>query len=336
MTKFLTHRSFLYDSLVTVLVGPEKHRFDVHRALVCASSDFFQAALNGGFKEQGGEINLPDQETKTFKFFVHWLYTGKLRGFYYPKTLKPSLEKLRNAALDELKDQDLNNIQSLRPDNTKGRAFNLANYRDAPFLDLVALYILADTLYVHNLKDPIATLIIEVYGIEEHDRDDQSEGEDEEEEINQDEAESDNASNANDEKKGNEKVDDDDVEHMEEDTLLFWGLDRPIGIEDPVKGINMAWDSLPANSPLCKLLVRCFCDGVVNVAARTQTQEYHTGFLAAIAHEYALRWAKGHSAIEGTDWDKEGEICKFHEHGQEDECAFASRNATRRVLVGDI
>lgn len=98
----------------------------------------------------------------------------------------------------------------------------------------------------------------------------------------------------------------------------------------------MAWETLPAQSPLCKLLVRCFCDSVMDVAARTQAQDYHAGFLAAIAHEYALRGAKGQSAFESTDWDKEGEICRFHEHDRDDECAFTFRETIRRVYSDDL
>jgi hypothetical protein len=322
-------------------VGPEEYRFDVHKALLCESSNFFQAALNGNFKEREGKVRLPDQETRTFKFFVHWLYTGKLRGYHYPKTIKPTLEELKDEVFEELANMDLNTVQSLSLDNAKGRAFNLANYRDAPFSDLIALYALADTLQVHDVKDQIVTLLVEVYAYIDHDRDFQSEEGDEEEEPDLDEAENDTALDAvndtaldtkNDtaldaEKKEekNEEFDDDGVEHMDEDTPLFWSLDRPAEIEDPVKGINMAWETLPARSPLCKLLVRCFCDCVVDVAARTQTQEYHPGFIAAVAHEYALRWAKGQSPMDTTDWDIEGEICKFHEHDQEDKCAFSTR-----------
>ncbi|KAK4697313.1 protein N-terminal amidase, partial [Lecanoromycetidae sp. Uapishka_2] len=67
---------FLYDSLVTVLVGPDEQRFDVHKALLCKSSDFFNAALNGNFIEANGTVKLPEQNPGVFKYFVHWLYTG--------------------------------------------------------------------------------------------------------------------------------------------------------------------------------------------------------------------------------------------------------------------
>ena len=68
----LTHSRFLYDSLVTVLVGSQETRFELHRGLLCASSDFFRAAITGTFKERDqNEIKLPKQDVKIFKFFVH-------------------------------------------------------------------------------------------------------------------------------------------------------------------------------------------------------------------------------------------------------------------------
>lgn len=68
--------------MVVVLVGPGKQRFEIHKGLICSRSDFFKAALTGNFKEADGTIALPDHDPATFKYFVYWLYTGCLRGFY--------------------------------------------------------------------------------------------------------------------------------------------------------------------------------------------------------------------------------------------------------------
>lgn len=94
---FSKYPSFLYDSLVVVLVGPESQRFDLHKGLICARSDFFRAALNGHFKEAEGKIELPEQDPETFKYFVNWLYTDRLRGFYYSDTVQPTLGELEAA-----------------------------------------------------------------------------------------------------------------------------------------------------------------------------------------------------------------------------------------------
>lgn len=282
----LTRSRFLYDSLVTVLVGSQETRFDLHRGLLCASSDFFKAAITGNFEElDQNEIKLPEQDVKIFRFFVHWLYTGRLRGFYYPKTLKPSLQELRQAAVAELGNQSLEALQDLDTDNPIGQALHVAKYRDAPFSHLVGLYILADTLLVHDLKDPIITLIIDVYCWSK----------------------------------------------PAEVATLFWSLQRPPGLEDPCKGINMAWEALPRNSPLCQLTVECFCDNVGLVEEHTNGRQYHPGFLAAIAQNYALRLASVDQTLQSHDWDQEGQICKFHEHSAASECLFAKKEVPART-----
>lgn len=72
-------------------------------------------------------------------------------------------------------------------------------------------------------------------------------------------------------------------------TTPFWRCETLPGLEDPCKGINMAWEALPRNSPLCRLTVECFCDNIVLVEEHTNGRQYHPGFLAAIAQTYALR-----------------------------------------------
>lgn len=70
-------------------------------------------------------------------------------------------------------------MESLLLRNPAGRAFNIARYRDAPFSDLIALYILADTLQAHNLRESTVTRIIDVYGFSgstERDSNDDKEG----------------------------------------------------------------------------------------------------------------------------------------------------------------
>ena len=75
-----------------MLVGPDERRFDVHKELLCSVSDFFSAALDGGFQEsEAGVVKLPEQDVKTFQYFMHWLYTGKLTGYLRPKLVRPSM-----------------------------------------------------------------------------------------------------------------------------------------------------------------------------------------------------------------------------------------------------
>ena len=210
---------------------------------------------------------------------------------------------MRQAAIGELKKQDLDVLQDLRPDNPNGKALYMAHYRDAPFSHLVGLYILADTLLVQDLKDRIITLIIDVYARSEPD------------EAAEDEA---NASKT--QQKGEEADEieatpsDSATDERTRETMIFWSLERPLGLEDPCKGINMAWEALPRHSPLCQLIVECFCDNITLVEEHTNKQQYHPGFVAAVAQIYALRLERLYDKFHANDWDQKGQICKFHEH----------------------
>ena len=53
----------------------------VHKCLLCQTSSYFQAALEGGFKEAAEQrITMPDQSPEVIERFVLWVYTGKLLG----------------------------------------------------------------------------------------------------------------------------------------------------------------------------------------------------------------------------------------------------------------
>lgn len=70
---------------VKLLVGPEDgHKeFIVHKALLCASSQFFERAFSGSFVEgQTQEMKLPEENPQLFRYFVDWLYMGKT----YPRS----------------------------------------------------------------------------------------------------------------------------------------------------------------------------------------------------------------------------------------------------------
>lgn len=197
----------------------------------------------------------------------------------------------------------------------------MANYQDAPFSHLVGLYILADTFLILDLKDQIITLIIEVYcwfkhaelaGDEDGAEGPQQEGEEAHE--------------------GETFVSNSGTDEAEAYTTLFWNIEPPPGLEDPCKGINMAWEALPRNSPLCQLTVECFCDNVVLVEEHTDGRQYHPGFLAAIAQKYALRLGKVDKTFQAPDWDRKGQICEFHEHSARNECPFAKRHVLARNL----
>lgn len=119
----------------------------------------------GSFKEADGTLTLPEQEPATFKYFVHWLYTGSLRGFYYSESVKPTLKELTDKVRLEVISRKLLHAEELSRTNPHRELWEHANYRDLPFASLVAIYILADKSQVPRLKDAAITALIEVYGI---------------------------------------------------------------------------------------------------------------------------------------------------------------------------
>ncbi|MCJ1415788.1 hypothetical protein MMC32_002121 [Xylographa parallela] len=67
------------DTIVTVIVGEKKRVFKIHKNLLCSSSEFFKAALDGKFKEaEEREINLAEEDPQTFERVVFWMYSGSL------------------------------------------------------------------------------------------------------------------------------------------------------------------------------------------------------------------------------------------------------------------
>lgn len=67
--------------IVTVFVGLGKDKFTVHKNLICASSQFFKRAFEGGFTEGvSQELTLPEEKPCLFEFFCSWLYMSKYNG----------------------------------------------------------------------------------------------------------------------------------------------------------------------------------------------------------------------------------------------------------------
>jgi hypothetical protein len=61
--------------------GPHAGVFTVQKALLCSSSTYFKAALNGTFVEGHTQtIDLDDEDPSIFRTYVAWLYQGSLRS----------------------------------------------------------------------------------------------------------------------------------------------------------------------------------------------------------------------------------------------------------------
>lgn len=276
--------SFLFDSLVTVLVGSEQHRFDIHKGLLCTKSGFFKTACDGNFKEADGTIRLPYQEVNTFKYFVYWLYTGNLSGFYYHDKISPSILELKIRVHEVLRGKGIKSWDGLK--NYKEYPcitdFYLAKYRNLPFTGLIGLYVLADFLNVCGLKDMILTALVKVYHSPHNPR----------------------------QKKGTEYF---YLQHCRYSIIPFWDHDveRTQWCPDPAKGINLAWETFGKDNPLCKVLVKLFGDGCKTVAPFPQGDILNASFVTA-AYERLLKRYNTSDNI--TAWENEGVMCRYHSH----------------------
>ena len=272
--KFIS--SFLYGSVVTLFVGPEKHRFDVHRGLLCQSSKFFEVALNSDFKEKDGEVFLPEQPEMTFKYFVYWLYTGQLDGFFRSKTMFPTRDELKSivrkeqTALDSFPrghhtpDALYQNLQAAE------LALGYIAYRDYPFDEAIALYILADVLQVKGLKDRVVTRLVGLYG----------------------------------------------GSVLREACRQFWGrgiTKRPTWLPDPVKCVNLAWGNLPHDSGMCRLLLAMFSEKILNPTMQLSAEVINYDFLLAAYTNLSNLWNNG---FHRTQWNEGDPICEFHIHDE--------------------
>ena len=146
------YSNFPFGSLAIILVGPHEYRFDVHKDVICEASEFFKAAFEGKFIESHGIIRVPEQEVTTFKLFIRWVYSRRLRGFYYPNTKTPSRSQIELEAQEAAKERHLDGPEDLPWDDPLRKRWDFANYHDLPLLSLTKLYILADALQAPGLQ----------------------------------------------------------------------------------------------------------------------------------------------------------------------------------------
>ncbi|KAI4685085.1 hypothetical protein J4E81_008897 [Alternaria sp. BMP 2799] len=64
--------------IVTIFIGPEKKRYNIHKDIICHHSEYFRTAFNGHWKESDEGVTLEDVEVEVFNVFVHWLYAQSL------------------------------------------------------------------------------------------------------------------------------------------------------------------------------------------------------------------------------------------------------------------
>ena len=152
-------------------MGDDRQQFDLHKELICSRSLFFEAACRNGFKEAAeGKVELPEQEAPTFQYFVHWLYSSRLGGYHDTGFSAAAMKEYKEStALAESTHNRHGGVENqenaVMARRVEEKAIHTATVREYPFLQLVALYVLADSLQVRGLKDEIVTKLFEIYAM---------------------------------------------------------------------------------------------------------------------------------------------------------------------------
>ncbi|KAL8929717.1 MAG: hypothetical protein Q9172_000274 [Xanthocarpia lactea] len=216
-----------YTTLVKIIVGPDNKTFYAYKELLCKKSAFFKAACEGAFKESNGTINLPEQDPTVVNYFIHWSCSGQLRGLYWSPEPTTTLTSLKKAAAKE-----------------REAAAQLLQYN--PMNKVVSTEKRTE-LDLANYRDlPLQQLIslyifadfAQVKGLKDAIVDAIIEG------------------YGDPEPPGTTKA------------ICIWNLktDRPDWLVDPIKLINSAWEHLPAEAPLRRVLTNLFCDAVTQAS----------------------------------------------------------------------
>lgn len=65
--------------MITILVGPDKRSFGIHKALLVDASDYFAKATTGDWSEARTKVHtFEDVNVQVFEVFVRWLYTATI------------------------------------------------------------------------------------------------------------------------------------------------------------------------------------------------------------------------------------------------------------------
>ena len=67
--------NFASSKVITILVGPSKASYTLHKDLLCAHSPFFERCLGTCFLErQKDQVELPEDSPEVFEHFINWVY----------------------------------------------------------------------------------------------------------------------------------------------------------------------------------------------------------------------------------------------------------------------
>lgn len=72
--------------IVTLVVGPDKYVFSVHRKFLCDKIKYFERMFMGGFKEATtNTATFPEDDRKSFGLLLKWVYDGTIPPISYHK-----------------------------------------------------------------------------------------------------------------------------------------------------------------------------------------------------------------------------------------------------------
>jgi hypothetical protein len=67
--------NFASSKVITILVGPSKTSYTLHKDLLFAHSPFFENCLRSNFLEkQKDQVELPEDSPEVFEHFINWIY----------------------------------------------------------------------------------------------------------------------------------------------------------------------------------------------------------------------------------------------------------------------
>lgn len=146
--------------MITVVIGPTEQNFEVDKALLCSKSGYFEKVC----KDDTSIIILPHQDVSTFQYFLYWLYNQRLLGFHNSGLSPESLLEISVArAFADMVWEGEDTVENLKNARRVREEEGKALIRCYPLEQLIGLYILAEELQVHGLKDKIIAAIAAIY-----------------------------------------------------------------------------------------------------------------------------------------------------------------------------
>ena len=146
----------LFKTIVTILVGPERQAFQVHKEILCQASPFFAAAFDSDYnfsEASSRSVDFPDVRAMDFEFFVQWLYRHDLahEELDVPKAAYFRLIRLYILA-------DILRIEALRNDVVDMMIKMSEKWNSVPTPD--------DTILLHEQvreKTPMRKLVVDLF-----------------------------------------------------------------------------------------------------------------------------------------------------------------------------